>query len=253
MNPLSLTLVGAALATLPCLAQPTPMSPCKSDPLTEAVNQILATPGGEEKKPDEAPAEAAPTATDPAPSEQPTPPPSEVKPPSDSPPAATNPEVISSPDAPDEPGPGVIVKVEKLQSGNGTIDPKSVKLLAPFPAKPLAPTPPGWRLDSSNNAPPFVRKVDLAPGAGITLTIRPHLLIPDAESLAIAEPGFDAALGYHQTQTVSAILANSIEQLDEDAKQLGNAIDHLQRLVSSLPHPAPKPLPAAPPNPANTR
>ena len=145
--------------------------------------------------------------------------------------------------------PSLTVQVETLQTGSGAIDPKSVKLLAPFPAKPLAPPPPGWRLDASASAPPFVRKVELAPGTHITLTIRPHLLIPDAAAFALNEPGFDPALGYSQSQTVSAILANSIQQLDADAKQLGTAIELLQQLVSSLPHPAPPPQPPATPTP----
>ncbi|MEI6675008.1 MAG: hypothetical protein WCO57_07510, partial [Verrucomicrobiota bacterium] len=145
--------------------------------------------------------------------------------------------------------PSLSVQVEKLQTGSGTLDPKTVKLLAPFPAKPLAAIPSGWRLEASTHAPPFIRKVELAPGASITLNIRPHLLVPDANGstvFSIAEPGFDPALGYRQAQTVSAILASSIQQLDEDAKQLGHAIAQLQQLVSSLPQPAPKPLPITP-------
>ncbi|MEI6655960.1 MAG: hypothetical protein WCP45_14450 [Verrucomicrobiota bacterium] len=150
---------------------------------------------------------------------------------------------------PAERQPSLSVQVEKLQTGSGALDPKTVKLLAPFPAKPLATIPSGWRLESSNHAPPFIRKVELAPGASITLNIRPHLLVPDANGSAafsIAEPGFDPALGYRQAQTVSAILASSIHQLDEDAKQLGHAIAQIQQLVSSLPQPAPKQLPIAP-------
>ena len=152
-----------------------------------------------------------------------------------------------------EPGASLSVQVETLQTGNGTIEPKSIKLLAPFPAKALAAIPPGWRLDASASAPPFIRKVELAPGTLITLKIRPHLLVPDATAFALSEPGFDPALSYNQTQTVSAILANSIQQLDADAKQLGTAINLLQQLVSSLPHPAPKPQPPATPTPPSKR
>ena len=103
------------------------------------------------------------------------------------------------------------------------------------------------------SAPPFIRKVELAPGTLITLKIRPHLLVPDATAFALSEPGFDPALSYNQTQTVSAILANSIQQLDADAKHLGSAIDLLQQLVSSLPHPAPKPQPTPTPTQPNKR
>jgi hypothetical protein len=167
------------------------------------------------------------------------------------------PAAIADAEASAEPQSGLTVQVEKLQTGKGAIDPKTVKLLAPFPAKPLDAIPPGWRLDASTSAPPFTRNVDLAPGASITLSIRPHLLIPDADgasAFSITEPGFNPALGYRQAQTVSAVLATSIQQLDEDAKQLGNAIDQLQQLVSSLPRPAAMPLPppATPPTTPTT-
>jgi len=139
-----------------------------------------------------------------------------------------------------EPEANLTIQVEALQSGDSAIDPASITLLAPFPAKVLSAIPPGWRLDASASAPPFIRKVELSQATSITLNIRPHVLVPDTSTFALSEPGFDPALGYSQTQTVCAILANSIQQLDEDAKQLGNAIDLLQQLVSSLPHPAPK-------------
>ena len=139
---------------------------------------------------------------------------------------------------------GLAVRVERLHTGKGAIDPARVKLTAPFPAKPLARPPAGWRLDASDSAPPFTREVEISPGSTITLTIRPHLLIPDADGaqvFTIPEPGYDNALGYQQTATVGAILSNSIRQLDEDSKQLGAAIDSLQQLLVSLPKPEPLP------------
>ncbi len=150
--------------------------------------------------------------------------------------------------APDEatskPTDGLAVRVEKLHTGKGAIDPAEVKLFAPFPAKPLAQPPAGWHLDASNGAPAFTREVELSPGTTITLTIRPHLLVPDADGsnvFAIPEPGFDNTLGYAQIATVGANLSNSIRRLDEDAKQLGTAIDSLQQLLVSLPKPEPQP------------
>ncbi|MGL5016601.1 MAG: hypothetical protein ACRDBP_00585 [Luteolibacter sp.] len=152
---------------------------------------------------------------------------------------------------PPKPADDLTVRVEKMHAGNNRIDPSEVKLLAPYPAKPLAQAPAGWQLDGTNDAPPFVREVELSPGSKITLTIRPHVLIPDADgenAFNVAEPGFDASLGYQQTSTVGSILANSVRQLDEDAKQLGNAIENLQQLLVSLPNPAvaPPPEPAKP-------
>lgn len=147
-------------------------------------------------------------------------------------------------DASPKPQKGLAVRVEKLQEGSGVMDPTQVKLLAPFPAKPLAEAPAGWRLEYSENAPPFTREVELAPGKKITLKVRPHLLVPEADGAAVfnvSEPGFDPAIGYHQDSTVGAVLSHSIRQLDEDSKQLGAAIDDLQQLLVSLPKPEPKP------------
>ena len=166
-------------------------------------------------------------------------------PPEQAPPDA----VATEPEAP-KPENELAVRVEKLRTGKGAIDPAQVKLLAPFPAKPLAQAPAGWRLDASDSAPPFTREVEVSPGSKITLTIRPHLLIPDADGakvFTISEPGYENTLGYQQTATVGAILANSIRQLDEESKQLGTAIDSLQQLLVSLPKPEPQPQPESKP------
>lgn len=145
---------------------------------------------------------------------------------------------------------GLEVRVEKIKSGKGSIDPSQVKLLAPFPAKPLADAPAGWHLEASENAPPFTREVELSPGKSITLTIRPHLLVPDSDGVgtfSVSEPGYDPALGYRQNATVGALLSQSIRQLDDDSKQLGDVIDNLQQLLVSLPKPEPTPEPGAKP------
>lgn len=154
-----------------------------------------------------------------------------------------------------KPADGLTVRVEKLNTGKGSVDPSRVKLLAPYPAKPLDQTPAGWHLDISDSAPPFNREVELSPGSKITLTIRPHVLIPDADGanvFNVSEPGFNPSLGYQQTATVGSILANSIRQLDEDATQLSSAIDNLQQLLVSLPAPEPAP-PAEPAKPVINR
>ena len=148
-----------------------------------------------------------------------------------------------------DPEKGVAVQVVKLQSGKGPIDPEKVKLLAPFPAKPLSDIPAGWVLDASGKAPPFTREIEFSPGSKITLNIRPHVLIPAADGVtqfSLDEPGFDPGLGFHQASAVGTILATSIGQLDEDSKQLGTAIDRLQQLLVSLPTPPPEAPIAAP-------
>jgi hypothetical protein len=144
-----------------------------------------------------------------------------------------------------QPEPGLAVRVENLKTGKGTIDSSKIKLLAPFPAKPLSQAPAGWHLDASTTAPPFTREVEIAPGSKITLTIRPHLLIPDADGariFSVSEPGYENALGYQQTATVGAILSSSIQRMDEESKQMGAVIDRLQQLLISLPKPETQPV-----------
>jgi hypothetical protein len=156
-----------------------------------------------------------------------------------------------------QPQKGMAVRVEKIQAGNGNIDPAKVKLLAPFPAKPLGKAPAGWRLEAAANAPPFTREIELSPGKKITLTVRPHLLVPEADgadAFSVQEPGFDSSLGYRQNATVGAVLSESVQQLDKDSKHMGAAIDQLQQLLISLPKPeAPPEIPQDLPKPANTR
>ena len=182
-----------------------------------------------------------------------------VKPPAQEP---ANPVATTLDAPPSKPDNGLAVRVEKIHSGKGSIDSAQVKLNAPFPAKPLTQAPPGWRLATSDSAPPFTREVEIAPGSKITLTIHPHLLIPDADGaqvFTISEPGYNSALCYQQTATVGAILSNSIRQLDDESKQLGQAIDSLQQLLISLPKsespsvPKAQPLDPAPLAPLHKR
>ena len=167
---------------------------------------------------------------------------------------ATEEPVMEEPivEAPAAPQPGLAVRVERQQGVSGAIDPSQVKLLAPFPAKLLAQVPAGWRIEKASDAPAFSRDVELSPGSSITLSVKPHILVPEADGesvFAVPEPGYNASLEYRQNATVGAILATSIRQLDEDARQLGGAIDQLQQLLVSLPQPEP----AAQENPAPTR
>lgn len=166
-------------------------------------------------------------------------------------PPETNPAEAPKADTPaPEPQKGLAVRVEKVQSGTGTVDPKEIKLFAPFPAKPISAAPAGWRLNDSENAPPFTREVELAPGRKFTFTVKPHVLVPDSDGVNafnVMEPGYNPALGYSQEATVGAVLSRSIRQLDEDSKQLGAVVDHLQQLLVSLPKPEPQAVPVAEP------
>ncbi|MGD7653488.1 MAG: hypothetical protein ACQCXQ_09765 [Verrucomicrobiales bacterium] len=149
---------------------------------------------------------------------------------------------IKSPSLPDTPKQkkGLAVRVEKLHDNGQDFDASSVKLRAPFPAKPLAQPPAGWRIETSANTPPFTREIELEPGKSITLSVRPHLLVPEADgirSFAIGEPGFEPSLGYQQATTVSAIISRSVRQLEDDSRDLGVAIDTLQQILVALPQP----------------
>jgi hypothetical protein len=157
-------------------------------------------------------------------------------------------EIVESPEeAPVPEEPGLEVRVESIRKGTGKLDPKNIKLRASFPAKPLSSPPTGWVMEKSEGIPPLNRDIELQPGTIISLEISPHILVPDSDGsniFAVNEPGFHAIDGYRQKQTVSAILAKSVLQLDEDAKQLGNALSELNQILSSLPQPAtPEPQP----------
>jgi hypothetical protein len=159
-------------------------------------------------------------------------------------------EELATPPEPE----GVTVSVDP-GSGSSPMDAKSVKLLAPFPAKPLATPPAGWRLEHPKDLPAFTREVPLSNGTRIQLSIRPHLLVPDADGtqvISVNEPGFEAGKRYAQTATTAAVLATSIERLDDDSRKMGEAIDRLEQLLGSLPA-TPAPPVATPVDPTPNR
>jgi hypothetical protein len=137
---------------------------------------------------------------------------------------------------------GPVVRVQSLrEAGEAAVDASDIRITTPFPAKPLGAPPPGWRIVVSDDAPEFSEKVEVSPGTWITLGIRPHVLVPAAdgrEVFHIREPGFAAAEGYRQTTTVSAAIAASLHQLEDDARVLGQVVDQLEQILISLPNPA---------------
>ncbi len=142
--------------------------------------------------------------------------------------------------APGEPAPqGPEVRVQPLRDpGHPRISPDQVNISTPFAAKPLGSPAPGWKLVSSPQAPAFTRNVEVAPGTWLTLSIRPHVLVPDADGHAafqIQEPGFAPALGYRQTTTVSSSLASTLDQLETDSRTLGKVLNELEQILISLP------------------
>jgi hypothetical protein len=160
-----------------------------------------------------------------------------------------DPAPVEEEPAPPEPEPeGVSIQVEPGRDGDEKVDAAAVKLLAPFAAKPLFQAPAGWRLEHPEDVPAFVEKVPLANGTVISLSIRPHVLVPDADGenvVAVSEPGYDPALRYAQTGTMSAVLSASMERMEEDSRQMGEALERLGQLLGSLPA-APEAPPAKP-------
>ncbi|MGB6221990.1 hypothetical protein [Haloferula sp.] len=144
---------------------------------------------------------------------------------------------------------GVRVEVE-AGSSNAQVDASRIKLLAPFPAKPLSTPPSGWKLVHPEDVPPFAKKVELASGSTVTLTIRPHLLVPDADGemvFGLREPGFDPEAHYVQKDTIGAVLADSIMSLDDNSSRLDEAAKRLDELLTSLPGPEPEDSPTPQP------
>ena len=137
---------------------------------------------------------------------------------------------------------GPQVRVQSLRDSDDTeIRAEDIEISTPFAAKPLGSPPAGWKLVSSSDAAEFTENIEITPGTWLTLSIRPHLLVPDADghsAFHIAEPGFDPALGYQQRATISSSIASSLLQLEEDARVLGQAIDDLEQILISLPRPA---------------
>ena len=144
---------------------------------------------------------------------------------------------------------GVHVEVE-AGSSDANVDASKIKWLAPFPAKPLSAAPKGWKLIHPEDIPPFSKKVELASGSTVTLSIRPHVLVPDADGDAVfglREPGFDPTARYAQKSTIGAVLADSIMSLDANSDRLNVAAKRLDELLTSLPAPAPKASPISQP------
>jgi hypothetical protein len=138
---------------------------------------------------------------------------------------------------------GVQVSVSSVSGKLESLDPSEITIKAPFPAKPLAPAPAGWKLARSEDPEAgFEQAVEIVPGTGMKLTIRPHVLVPDSDGIAtfaVLEPGFQPSLQYRQVDTVGCMLGESIRHLKADEERIGESIRRLEELLVSLPNPAP--------------
>ena len=134
---------------------------------------------------------------------------------------------------------GPQVRVQSLRDTQGTdIRAEDITISTPFAAKPLGSPPAGWKLISSSDVAEFTEDIEVTPGTWLTLSIRPHVLIPEADgrnTFHIAEPGFDPALGYQQQDTINSSISSSLRQLEQDARVLGQVIDDLEQILISLP------------------
>lgn len=244
------TLLALAFPLTPLAAQTAPAKDGESsdlpDPVVEAIRKFRELQGQDSQRDvsvdltaDAAPADSGKPESTPAAT-------------TESKPATTDTPAAAAP--PQEPAKGVTIKVEPIQQGAGAIDPATVKLLAPFPPKPLGAIPPGWKLEvDSPGAPAFVQRAEIKSGVTVPLSVKPHVLVPATTpdtAFSVTEPGFVSDNGYPQATTVGAVLAASVTRLDEDSKQLGNAIEQLQQIVSALPKQEPKPEPKPDPRPS---
>ena len=144
-----------------------------------------------------------------------------------------------------EPAQGVRVEVE-AGSSTASVDPSKIKLVAPFPAKPISAPPRGWKLVQPDDVPHVSKEVQLSGGTAVTLSIRPHVLIPEADGdqvFGLSEPGYRPEDQYAQKETIGAILADSIMSLDSQSERLDEAARRLDELLTSLPSPASEPTP----------
>ncbi len=135
---------------------------------------------------------------------------------------------------------GIQIQVEGSSGKSGAMNlPGAVKVYSPWPAKPLAQAPTGWKFSPApSGLMPFKTKVKLGSGKMVDLSITPFVLVPVSDGLRairIAEPGYDPAQKYAQQDTVGTMLQNSTMELENNEKQAADAIMRLQQLLSSLP------------------
>ncbi|MBT8044230.1 MAG: hypothetical protein KJO79_04705 [Verrucomicrobiae bacterium] len=135
---------------------------------------------------------------------------------------------------------GIQIQVEKATTISGPVNQSGVvKVYSPWPAKPIAPAPPGWKFVAAPvGLKPYKTNIKLGSGDTVDLSITPFVLVPISDGLnaiRISEPGYDPAQQYAQQDTVGTMLQKSTTELEENEKQAADAISRLQQLLSSLP------------------
>jgi len=132
------------------------------------------------------------------------------------------------------------IQIEKIAGKLGVeSEPGTVKIDAPWPAKPISIPPSGWKFaPAPKDVEPFRTQVTLSTGNEVELSITPYILVPLSDgitSIKISEPGYEAALQYGQENTLGIMLQNSTTEIEKHEKQAAATIQQLQQLLSSLP------------------
>ncbi len=114
---------------------------------------------------------------------------------------------------------------------------QNLTLYTPWKPKPLQEAPQGWRYIKGTKEQAYPTKITLSDSTEIQLEITPYILAPeDSSSIAlVSEPGYQPELGYSQTQSISATLNHSNQELEATEKQLDSSIELLNQLLISLP------------------
>jgi hypothetical protein len=111
---------------------------------------------------------------------------------------------------------------------------ESVVVIEQTSPKVVGIVPAGWKV-----VPLEAMKIDSDPievhaGLSSVISLSPYKLVPDPKlaPFAFKEPGFDAALGVHQTSTVGAILSNYIREEQKLDEKLGSVIDQIRTVLN---------------------
>lgn len=137
---------------------------------------------------------------------------------------------------------GIQIQVENVSSNRGVNDTGAeVSVSSPWPAKPLDAPPLGWKfIPAPSGVDPYRTTVKLGGTKSVNLAITPYVLVPASDGrnvIRIAEPGYQPEQTHRQDNTIGSILQQSTEEIEYNEKQTSQAIQKLQRLLSSLPQP----------------
>jgi|GEM_PF-2285778 len=137
---------------------------------------------------------------------------------------------------------GIQIQVEKFSSAPGvTHDSGEVKVTSPWRAKPLDTPPLGWKfIPAPSGVDPYRTTVKLGSDRSVNLAITPYVLVPASDGrnvIRILEPGYQPDQDHQVNDTIGSILQQSTAEIEDNEKRAAQAIQRLQRLLSSLPQP----------------